>query len=70
MSEHFCRAAQSMLTDLQKQATRAQDDMLQRLLFMQVISVTVEGGDHICTYSDIHRRSQLMALALKKLGIR
>ncbi len=37
---------------------------------MQVISVTVEGGEHICTYHDLHKRSQLMALALKKLGVK
>ena len=43
---------------------------MQLPVFMQVISVTVEGGDHACTYYDIHRRSQLMALALKNLGIR
>eukprot|EP00891_Asterochloris_glomerata_P006068 jgi/Astpho2/6068/fgenesh1_pg.00084_%23_57_t len=37
---------------------------------MAVISVTVEGGEHICTYHDLHKRSQLMALALKKLGVK
>ena len=43
---------------------------LQCPIFLQIVSVTVEGGDHICTYHDIHRRSQLMALALRELGIR
>ena len=36
----------------------------------EVISCTVEGGVHQYTYADMHKRSQLCALALHKLGVR
>ena len=36
-----------LLTELQKQERK--NNTLQLPIFMQVISVTVKGGDHICT---------------------
>ena len=36
----------------------------------EVITRTVEGEVHRHTYADLHRRSQLCALALCKLGVR
>lgn len=36
----------------------------------EVITCTVEGPVHRCTYADMHRRSQLCALAMKRLGVR
>ena len=35
----------------------------------EVITCTVEGPVHRYTYADMHRRSQLCALAMKKLGV-
>ena len=36
----------------------------------EVITCTVEGPVHRYTYADMHRRSQLCALAMIKLGVR
>lgn len=36
----------------------------------EVITRTVEGCLHRCTYADMHRRAQLCSLALAELGVR
>ena len=36
----------------------------------EVITCTAEGPIHRYTYADMHRRSQLCALALQRLGLR
>ena len=35
----------------------------------EVITCTVEGPVHRYTYAEMHRRSQLCALAMKRLGV-
>jgi hypothetical protein len=35
-----------------------------------IVCRSTEGPVTICTYSDVHRRAKLVALALKELGIR
>ena len=36
----------------------------------EVITCTAEGPIHRYTYADMHKRSQLCALALQRLGVR
>ena len=45
--------------------------MLQYVVLMQeVVTLTEEGNIGTSTYADLHRRSQLCALALQQLGVR
>ena len=67
-----CRAAgtTAVMHDHSAELLTQQQGRCSASSLVQIISVTVEGGEHICTYHDMHRRSQLMALALQKLGVK